>query len=262
MSELQSNIKNFGTIKSVYNHLLSESLIDKSTDKKKLFKHYVDTINESKILRTLFEVYTNLENKVEPDFNKATLYVNESIALLNKYSKKDIYEANKKLAEKVSFEQDTTSDLAELHESITNLIFTEKTPKTIDVIVESTSKIVNHLVNNKPKEILESYDVPNSMLLGLLVEKYNSKYSELDTIEQSVIKSFVEGDDTKKDVYSSMIRECLNLIDEKLDTKDLDAKDKLLKVKDKLLNDKLEINEDYVKNISKLVELRSNLKEN
>jgi hypothetical protein len=52
------------------------------------------------------------------------------------------------------------------------------------------------------------------------------------------------------------------LINEKLDTSDLNAKDKLLRVKDRLLNDKQEINEDFIKNISKLVELRSNLKEN
>jgi hypothetical protein len=40
----------------------------------------------------------------------------------------------------------------------------------------------------------------------------------------------------------------------------LEAKDKLLTVKDKLLNDKQEINEDFTKNISKLIELRTNLK--
>ena len=57
-----------------------------------------------------------------------------------------------------------------------------------------------------------------------------------------------------------MLRECIDLINEKLKDSSLEAKDKLLSVKDKLLNDKQEINEDFTKNISKLIELRTNLK--
>jgi len=52
------------------------------------------------------------------------------------------------------------------------------------------------------------------------------------------------------------------LINEKLVESDLDTKDRLLRVKDKLLNDKQEIDENYPKNISKLVELRASLKSN
>ena len=50
------------------------------------------------------------------------------------------------------------------------------------------------------------------------------------------------------------------MINLKLESSDLNEKDKLLRVKDKLLNDKIEINEDFFKNISKLVELRTSLK--
>ena len=64
----------------------------------------------------------------------------------------------------------------------------------------------------------------------------------------------------KKEVYSSTLRECINLIDAKLEESTLEAKDKLLRVKDKLLNDKQEINEEFNKKISKLFDLRNNLK--
>ena len=40
------------------------------------------------------------------------------------------------------------------------------------------------------------------------------------------------------------------------------TKDKLLQVKEKLLNDTIEVNENFFKNISKLVELKSSLKNN
>jgi CRISPR/Cas system-associated protein Cas5 (RAMP superfamily) len=95
-------------------------------------------------------------------------------------------------------------------------------------------------------------------LIGLIAQ-----YSSLDESEKKILKTLIEStDEEKKEVYSNTIRECITLIDEKLDISDLNAKDKLLRVKDRLLNDKQEINENFIKNISKLVELRSNLKEN
>jgi hypothetical protein len=69
-------------------------------------------------------------------------------------------------------------------------------------------------------------------------------------------------DDEKKEVYGKVVRECIDLINEKLKDSDLETKDKLLQVKDRLLSDKQEINEEFIKNVSKLVELRSSLKEN
>ena len=150
-----------------------------------------------------------------------------------------------------------------LHENIATLIFTKRTPKTIDTIVEATSNVVEYIMANKPKEIVESSGLPNSIISTIMVEKYNERYSDLDESEKEILKALINSDDNKKkEVYSKTIRECIDLIDEKLKESSLEAKDKLLQVKDKLLNDKLEVNEDYTKNISKLVELRSSLKEN
>jgi TRAP-type C4-dicarboxylate transport system substrate-binding protein len=108
--------------------------------------------------------------------------------------------------------------------------------------------------------VTEAIELPNSMLSTMMVDKYNEKYASLDESEKQVLKVLIDStDEEKKEVYSSTLRECINLINEKLDTNDLEAKDKLLRVKDKLLNDKQEINEDFFKNISKLVELKNNL---
>jgi len=94
-----------------------------------------------------------------------------------------------------------------------------------------------------------------------MVEKYNERYSELEESDKKIIKALIGSDDEeKKTVYTETLRECITMIDEKLTESDLDTKDKLLKVKDKLLRDKIEINEDYVKNISKLVDLKNSLK--
>ena len=74
------------------------------------------------------------------------------------------------------------------------------------------------------------------------------------------IKTLIEsGDDEKKELLKKLVRECIDAIDKKLDTNDLEVKDKLLKVKDKLLSNTNEINEDFVKSIIKLDNLKNNL---
>lgn len=250
---------NFGRIKDAYNSILAEGILTKDAGKKKTFRKYVKTIKENEILKTQFLIYTNLENKVETDIHKATMFVNENIKLLSKFKKEDIFNANKSfLIEGVEFK-----DIGGvLYEAISTLIFTDRKPETIDHIVEATDNVVKHILNNKLKIVTEAIDLPNSMLSKLMVEKYNERYADLDDTEKQIIKVLFEStNEEKKTVYTNAIRECIDLIDEKLNTSDLEAKDKLLRVKDKLLNDKQEINEDFIKNISKLVELRSSLKE-
>ena len=263
MSELTQNMQNFGKIKDLFNSILVEGMITKDKAKKLVFKNYVDAINENSILKTQFLVYTNIENKIESDESKALLFVKENINLFSKFKKKDIIEANLKLSKSILFDKEIQTENAELYENISKLIFTSKNPDTIDVIVDATSNVVKHILNNKPKEINERIDLPNSMISTMMVDKYNEKYSSLDESEKQVLKVLIDSnDEQKKSVYSNTLRECIDLINEKLTTSDLEAKDKLLRVKDKLLNDKQDINEDFIKNISKLVELRGSLKNN
>jgi hypothetical protein len=260
MSDITKVSKNFGRIKSVFNNLLSEGVIEKNESKKGLFKEYLKAIKENEILKTQFLVYTNIENKVENDAAKATQFVKENIDLFSKFTKKQILESNSKLVQKILFEDEPIDERAELYENISTLIFTPRTASSIETIVEATSKVVEYILDHKAKEVVEIIELPNSMLSTMMVDKYNEKYASLDESEKQVLKVLIEStDEEKKEVYSTTLRECIDLINEKLDTSDLDAKDKLLRVKDKLLNDKQEINEDFFKNISKLVELRNNL---
>jgi hypothetical protein len=206
-------------------------------------------------------VYDLIENKVESDQSKATLFVEECLNILSKYNEKDILNANKKLVENILFEKDSDYDRKELHENISTLIFTPKTPKNVDAIVEAKLNVVNYIVNNKTKESDNGYGLPNSVVSKIMVEKYNEKYSQLDESEKNVLKALIDSDDEKKkEVYVNAITECLTLINDKLKESDINTKEKLLMVKERLLNDKQEVNEDYFKNISKLIDLRSSLK--
>ena len=255
-------MQNFGKIKNAFNGILVESFVGDKQSNKNIFKTYIKTIRENEALKTQFLVYNNIENKIEENEFKANLFLQENIALLNKFSKKDLLEANIKLAKSISIE-DESYEKQELHENLSELIFLKKTSKNIDAIVEATSKIIIHMKNNKLKLVKEAIELPNSMLSTIMVEKYNERYSTLDENEKEILKVLIEStDDQKQEVYKKTLKECIDLINENLKEADLNAKDKLLQVKEKLLNDTIEVNENFFKNISKLVELKSSLKNN
>ena len=254
-------MQNFGVITNAFNGVLAEGLVSKDNNNKQIFKKYIKTIKENEVLKTQFLVYNNIENKIEENEFKANLFLQENIALVKKFSKKEIAKANQLLANNISIEMGEAYTNAELHENISKLIFTDKTTSNIDTIVEATASIINFMKTNQPKEVNESIDLPSSMISTIMVDKYNEKYSTLDESERQILKALIDSDDDKKkEVYSVTLRECIDFIDGKLIESDLEAKDKLLRVKDKLLNDKQEVNEDFFKNISKLVELKNSLK--
>lgn len=254
-------MQNFGQIKNAFNNLLIEAVVSNKPKNKQLFKSYVKAIKENKILKTQFLIYNNIETKVEKNEFKANLFLQENLNLLNKFSKKEILEANNLLASKLSEIPDVVEN-KELYENISTLIFTERTSNNIDKIVESTAKIVNFITENAEKEKIEAIEVPPSMLTSIMVEKYNSKYSSLGDYEFNIVKQLIESsDEEKKVVYETTKRDCIDLVNEQLliETISLETKDKLLKVKDKLLNDKIDLNEDYLTKISNLVELKNSL---
>lgn len=258
-------MQNFGKIKNAFSEILAEGIASNSAAKKNLFKKYIKTLKESEILRTQFLVYENIENVVESDQFLANLIISENLSLLTKFNKKDILSENKKLvalSEEVKNKLDDEYDvrISKLHESISDLVFFELSPKTVNEVAKNRKNVLDYIVTNKAKVVNESYDVPPSMLSSILVEKYNERYSELTETEKEVIKVLIESDDNQKlELYSKITRECIDLIDSKLTESDLDTKDRLLKVKDKLLRNTIEINEDFSKNISKLVDLKKTL---
>jgi hypothetical protein len=258
-------MQNFGKIKNAFSEILAEGIASNDLAKKKLFKKYIKTLRESDILKTQFLVYENIENIIESDQFSANLIVTENLSLFNKFNKKDMLKENQRLISlsnevKLKLEESYDEKLSSLHESIGNLVFLEKTSKTVNEIAKNTKNVLDYVTKNKLKVVAESYDVPNSMLSSILVEKYNERYADMTEAEKEVIKVLIESSNEEKlTLYGKMIRECVDLIDTKLKESDLDTKERLLKVKDKLLRDKIELNEDFSKNISKLVDLQFTL---
>ena len=145
-----------------------------------------------------------------------------------------------------------------------NLIEFKSKEKLNESIKKVKTKNTNsNIINNKEKIINEAIELPNSMLSTIMVEKYNERYSSLDENEKEILKVLIESNYAQKqEVYNKTLRECIELINENLKEADLNAKDKLLQVKEKLLNDTIDVNENFFKNISKLVDLKASLKNN
>lgn len=262
-------MQNFGKIKNAFNGILADGMFSKNDTSKLLFKKYIKTIKESDILKTQFLIYNNIETKLgneETSVFATNLYITENLKLLEKYKVSDIIKENKKLialSESISEKMNDVYDpiLSSLHESISSLIFTKRTPQSVESITESLIKVVDYIKTNKAKIISEAIELPSSMLTTMMVDKYNETYSNLDESEKKVLRTLIDSTpEQKSEVYTEILRECIFLINERLTGSDLEAKDKLLRVKDKLLNDKIDLSEDFEKKISKLIELKDSLK--
>jgi hypothetical protein len=258
-------MKNFGVIKNTFSDILVEGIIRKDDKLKSLFKKFLKTVKENKILKAQFSIYKNLETRQDTDFNKAILYVNENINLLKKIGTDEIIKANQellKLSEGVDVKHGVYDEsLKNLHENITTLIFTKKSPDTIDEMVDVASKVAIHITENKKIKTPISEDlIPNSVLTSLYLSKFNEKYPDLSESEKEIIRVSLLNSNEQKEIYSKAINECNTLIENKLiEVSKEEAKETLLKVKDKLTN--LVYNaESFATDYTKLVELKNDLK--
>jgi hypothetical protein len=252
---------NFGRIKNTFNDLLAEGIIKKDDQSKKLFKKYIRTIRESEILKTQFLIYNNIENKCDDDFSSATIFVSENIKLMEKYPKSAILNENKKLIDLIKDDNwNGVYGLSDLHESINNLILSKKSAKNIDKITENIKSVAKFIVSNQPMVIHEDVDLPISVLTNVMVNKYNSKYSDINESDKEILKKIIHSNmDEKKSLYADVVNECIVMVDSLINDIDDESKDKLLLVKSKLKED-IELTDDnFITNISRLIELKNNL---
>ena len=253
-------MQNFGKIKNAFNDILAESIIDKDVEKRKIVKRFIRAISESKILKSQFLVYNNIESRVDENQFSANLFITENINALNAYAKDEIIAENEKLvglSQMVKSRLDSDYDKKDLHESITALIFTESTPYTVQEVTNNRISIVKYINENQDKVVNESEMLPTSLLANLAVDKFNEKYADLTEDEHKVLKVILEGDDEAKEVvFNETKSSCLSSVNSIL--KESTNKEKLLDVKEKLLNTTY-TNESFSEDIAKLLDLKRTL---
>ena len=256
-------MKNFGRIKKAFAEIISEGIVEKNQAKKDLFKKYLNTLKESKILKLQFYIYDNIESRIDEDAMSANIFLDENLKLINKYKLSDIITENKKLcslSKEVEGKLKGEYKFDKLHESISSLIFTSPNHTNVSESTQNRFKILTHIQENKEKVVTESKWVgPTSLLAELACERFDKKYSELNEDERKVLNVILKSNEQEKEeVYTGIVRECIDIIDESLNGSSIDNKDKLLKVKDKLLRGSF-VNEDFNADISKLLTLKKDL---
>jgi len=254
-------MQNFGKIKNAFNDILAESIVDKDVEKRKVVKRYIRAISESKILKAQFLIYNNIESRVDENQFSANLFVTENINILNKFTKEAIVAENIKLvnlSQMVKGRLDTEYDKKDLHESITKLIFMKVTPTTVQEVTNSRMSVIGYINENKEKVIVETPEIPTSMLANLAVDKFNEKYADLTEDEHKVLNVILEADneEARKNVFNETVRGCIDSVNIKL--KESTNKEKLLDVKDKLLRISF-TNESFSDDITKLLDLKRTL---
>lgn len=251
--------KKFKTLKEAFENTLIECSINKENNKaKEIYKEAKKTINESKILKSMYLVYTNLGVCDLQDKNKVELYIRENMNVFSYYSKKDILKECDKLAEILNINETIESDTV------------------FDLIMESTkdSKISN--IKNKINLITEMVDIISDkngkcgcdkkeleedekveLTIDECKEKLaeiNEKYSFLNEKESAVLKAFVNNDSKQKEnIFESLKKENINFIKRTIFESE-DMEDNLLKLlkesesklKDMNFSDKTTIH-DFIK---------------
>lgn len=257
---------NFAEIKETYNKLYLESFSSKNNKKRKLFEYYLNKLRKSKILKEEFECYNSLQNSKFDNELDCQIFIEQSIDVIKNLDKKQLNEEHKDLINHlnesgVSLCKDT-NEISIIFENILN---TKKEFKNLNKITESIIKLRKTLVKEgsqvNEKEVEEIIALPTNVLSNLLVNKFNSKYSDLDESTKKLIKVSLNGSEKEKnELFNSTLKECLELVNNRLkeSESDLELKDKLLQTKEKLLSMSFE-KETFIENLSKLVELKNNL---
>lgn len=261
-------MKNFGTIKSVVNSIISESISNKSVKGRKLFKEYINKIKKNEILKTQFHIYSNIESKYEINESRAIEFVKANISLMDKFSKSDIEKANKDLSniffKEVLGSSSIYSDnekLNYLHEDISKLILLNKNHKNISESVDRLTSVAEFIMNNKPTNnvINENLGVSNEILTPLVVDGFNNQYNELNENQRELVNLVVESKVSDRETfYNKLIKECLTKINNLLKVSDITTKESLLSAKENLLNRSFN-DDNFIEESTKIIELSNDL---
>jgi len=251
-------MNNFGNLKDTFNNILSESVLTKNDEGKKLFTKYVQTLKEDDNLKKEYLIFKNLTHKKFTSEIDAKDYIKENIKLLkNNNPSKGI----KKLLT-ILGKKEITTENREIYNHIEVLRNTHPSATTIDKLQESLNYITKNML--KEEEVVENefdtVDVPPSVLTKMAVNRFNLKYEDISESEREIIKTVLNGNGEEKEkVYDTLKNECVDTIDKRLEENtDIDLKDKLLRVKDKLL--RMSYNEEsYPTDIDSIYNLKTSV---
>jgi hypothetical protein len=242
----------FGKIKQDINNILFESYSDKNRFKM-IFKEFYNILKNNKTIKEYYIVYSNIETKKFDDVSDATSYLNESLDYLKSLDG-DFSLAHDFI---LKYKSEKTFAKETLLENIDTLLQDTKS-NLIESRMSAKKYLVSHLLTKKSvsDNVVEG-TLPIKVYTNLIAKKFNKKYENLNEWEKDLIKTIISNDDAKlKTIEESIVKENLELVNNKINIGDTELKEKLSKVKLKLENYS---SEDKKDSIIKLIKLKSDL---
>lgn len=242
----------FGKIKQDINNILFESYSDKNKFKK-LFKEFYNILKNNKTIKEYYITYSNIENKKFDDISDATDYLSESIDYLKSLDN-DFSIAHDFI---LKYKSDKVYVKETLLENIDMLLQDTKS-NLIESRLSAKKYLVSHLLTQKSvsENVVEGI-LPIKVYTNLIAKKFNKKYEHLTEWEKDLVKTMVSNDDNKlSSIEESIIKENLELVNNKINIGGEDLKEKLSKVKLKLES---YTSIDKKDSIIKLIKLKSDL---
>jgi hypothetical protein len=242
----------FGKIKQEINNILFESYSDKNKFKT-IFKEFYNILKNNKTIKEYYIVYSNIENKKFDDISDATSYLNESLDYLKSLDV-DFSVVHDFI---LKYNSDKTYVKETLLENIDTLLQDTKS-NLIENRISAKKYLVSHLLTHKSisDNVVEG-TLPIKVYTNLIAKKFNKKYENLTEWEKDLVKSVLNNDDEKlKTIEESIIKENLELVNNKINIGDTELKEKLSKVKLKLESYS---STDKKDSIIKLIKLKSDL---
>ena len=271
--KLEECINSFNSLSFACLNEIFKNTVDKlyeTKEGKRLIKKYVKTIKESNDLKKVYSIYNivNSPNKI----NDGTLFIKESISLIKEIDKKNygdslssISDIVKECAVSANLDTEAIENIKDkyhgsISESLDYVLFNKMGMNNIVEYTNGLSRITNFINENKKHE--NDLMVEGKSICELIGDFDKLFTNDIEIWESTAIKDIslaeLSGKD-KKGVFEEYKSECLSIIEENLNEKDVENSSRFQGMKEKLL--KKEFNSDtIVEDILMLSELKHVLK--
>lgn len=271
--KLEECINSFDSLSFACLNDIFKNTVDKlyeTREGKRLIKKYVKTIKESNDLKKVYSIYNivNSPNKI----NDGTLFIKESISLIKEIDKKNygdslssISDIVKECAVSANLDTEAIENIKDkyhgsINESLDYILFNKMDINNVVEYTNGLSRITNFINENKKSE--NDLMVEGKSICELIGDFDKLFTNDIEIWESTAIKDIslaeLSGKD-KKGVFEEYKSECLSIIEENLNEKDVENSSRFQGMKEKLL--KKEFNSDtIVEDILMLSELKHVLK--
>lgn len=209
---------NIGIVKVYLANKLGESyLLNKTINESDAHvSDFVKTINESPILQLEFRVFDNIEKKHITNESAASRYIDSNVKLFEVYTLKELNAEHDKLLPLMAESGIIDSPKLRVYDAIDNLIvesLKKNSDVDVDIIDESFTIVLNHIMNNKPSAKKEKLQIFNESVIEIAIDKFNERYDALEDSDRTLLSTlFTSNNSDKENIFETLKSDNIELL--------------------------------------------------